>query len=782
MLPKIPYSMEKNKSVMIPIGNYNISSNFKPGDIADSYGISARKYPRLTTRKTRELVSEGDEILAMTVFQGEIVTVRDAGYGDAEIFVGDLGISLLPGDHKRWLAVINAKLVVYPDKIYIEKVDGDWVAGALGAIATSGGQKAIFTDNSIVFTPSFKAIQGYGGTLEDNIFSGNIVPKPIILPEGTYMFGKGGYIAPAKYYGMVTVTCENNIITIETEEGAPKLSGTFYCCPFDGGSYIVEDGKVSQDGDRYIVTGTPASEGSDDHAENLRCPLYYIRTSRPFYNVQTSKQISITDENNNVVVRGEVRINTGTAIGLSNTYHNSENEILSGAFTINYLGWQAEDIRQVSSEDVIYFGNAEKKYTVSNVTVEDDQFHITTRNSQVEDFECPIEKKLSIIKYTNCFANFKKGDAVVIKGSTFDSENEYGQKTAVSNDISFIIADKQNDVLYTSADTFTEHTYDANATVTIERRVPDLEFICERDNRLYGVNNAEKTIYVSALGDPTNMYAYEGVSTDSFAVAVGGEGNFTGCCNYGDSVLFLKEDKIYKLTGYTPGDFALYSYNVDGLDTGSERSLVVINEVLYYKGKNGIFAYTGGIPTLISGNFGDMMPLYFDAVAGTDGVSYYIALGNDDDMVRLFCYNTRLNLWTLEEITGDRITDFVRTPTGLYAADDNGRVYKMNALDDASDLEWMVQFVPFYETIEGKKTYSRLLMRAELPRGSYMIIEVRGDDGPWCEAGKIVGANKGIIPIRLPIARCDKFEIRLRGKGEFVLHDILREYHVGSEV
>ena len=63
-----------------------------------------------------------------------------------------------------------------------------------------------------------------------------------------------------------------------------------------------------------------------------------------------------------------------------------------------------------------------------------------------------------------------------------------------------------------------------------------------------------------------------------------------------------------------------------------------------------------------------------------------------------------------------------------------------------------------------------------------MIIEVRSDDGVWCEAGKIVGANKGIIPIHLPIARCDKFEIRLRGKGEFVLHDILREYHVGSEV
>ena len=307
--------------------------------------------------------------------------------------------------------------------------------------------------------------------------------------------------------------------------------------------------------------------------------------------------------------------------------------------------------------------------------------------------------------------------------------------------------------------------------------MPDLDFICERDNRLYGVNNAEKTVYVSALGDPTNMYAYEGVATDSFAVPMGGEGDFTGCCKYGESVLFFKEDKIYKLTGYTPADFAIDSYDVDGLQAGSYKSLVVINEVLYYKGKNGIFAYTGGIPTLISDNFGEH--IFSRAAAGTDGVSYYVSM-SEGGKDYLLSYNTRLRLWVRE---GDeRYYHFVRLSDGLYAADDQDAIYKLNASADVSDSEWMVQFVPFYETIEGKKTYSRLLMRAELPRGSYMIIEVRSDDGVWREAGKIVGANKGIIPIRLPIARCDKFELRLRGKGEFTIHDILREYHVGSEV
>jgi hypothetical protein len=315
--------------------------------------------------------------------------------------------------------------------------------------------------------------------------------------------------------------------------------------------------------------------------------------------------------------------------------------------------------------------------------------------------------------------------------------------------------------------------------ITIERKAPSLDFICEKDNRLYGVNNSEKTIYVSALGDPTNMYAYEGVSTDSFAVAVGGEGNFTGCCKYAESVLFFKEDKIYKLVGSYPAEFALYSYDVDGVENGSERSLVVINEVLYYKGKNGVFAYTGGIPSLISENFGERQ--FSDAAGGSDGVCYYLAAQDEKGTNKFLSFNTRLGIWVLENVGGDEIIDFVKTSAGLHYATSDGEVYKLHGAENVAE-NWMVQFVPFYETIEGKKTYSRLLMRAELPKGSYMIIEVRSDDGPWCEAGKIVGANKGIIPIRLPIARCDKFEIRLRGKGEFVLHDILREYHVGSEV
>ena len=54
--------------------------------------------------------------------------------------------------------------------------------------------------------------------------------------------------------------------------------------------------------------------------------------------------------------------------------------------------------------------------------------------------------------------------------------------------------------------------------------MPDLDFICESENRLWGCSNETRTIYASALGDPTNFFSYQGLSTDSYAVAVGSEG------------------------------------------------------------------------------------------------------------------------------------------------------------------------------------------------------------------------------------------------------------------
>ena len=80
----------------------------------------------------------------------------------------------------------------------------------------------------------------------------------------------------------------------------------------------------------------------------------------------------------------------------------------------------------------------------------------------------------------------------------------------------------------------------ASAPVTMERRVPDFDFVTEQGNRVWGCSRKENTIYACALGDPTNWYSYRGIASDSYAVSVGSDGAFTGAASCMGYVLFFR--------------------------------------------------------------------------------------------------------------------------------------------------------------------------------------------------------------------------------------------------
>ena len=316
-----------------------------------------------------------------------------------------------------------------------------------------------------------------------------------------------------------------------------------------------------------------------------------------------------------------------------------------------------------------------------------------------------------------------------------------------------------------------------NEPVTVMRKIPSLDYICEHENRLWGVSNADKTIYSSALGDPTNFYVYDGLSTDSYALAVGTEGEFTGCCKLSSSLLLWKENKLHKLLGSYPAEYRLYTYDIEGLQKGCHKSLQVINEVLYYAGVHGVYAYNGGLPSLVSSCFGDRS--MSNAVAGNDGDSYYLS-AHDGENQNLFVYETRSGLWVREDNT--KVVDFARVGRDLYLLDDKGDVWLANSRTDDTEMEWVAQFTPFYETIQGRKRHTKMLIRMELPVGSWMKVEVCFDGGNWREVGKLLGREQDSLPFQVPINRCDRFELRLGGCGPCTILGMALEYQVGSDV
>lgn len=359
---------------------------------------------------------------------------------------------------------------------------------------------------------------------------------------------------------------------------------------------------------------------------------------------------------------------------------------------------------------------------------------------------------------------FKAGDTIKISGASKAANNGHFTITEISA------------TTITIAGTLTAVSSDSN-TVTLSRDIPDLDFICESGNRLWGCCSADQTLYASALGDPTNFYTFMGLSTDSYSLGVGSEGAFTGCCKLTSSVLFWKETTLHKMLGDYPAEYSLATYNIEGLQEGCHKSLQVINEMLYYMGLHGVYAYSGGTPALISPNFGEHE--FTEAVGGNDGDSYYLSV-KEGGQNYLFVYETQQGLWVMEDTI--RCKAFTRIGKELYFADDGGSVWLADSGTDDPDIDWEVQLTPFYETIQGRKSYSKLLLRLELPKGSILNAEIRSDGGKWQHVGKIVGSECNVQNLRLAVGRCDKFELRLKGHGPCTILSLLRQFSVGSDV
>ncbi len=317
--------------------------------------------------------------------------------------------------------------------------------------------------------------------------------------------------------------------------------------------------------------------------------------------------------------------------------------------------------------------------------------------------------------------------------------------------------------------------------IRVSHDYPDLDYICAKDNRLWGFCNKTQTIYASALGLPMEFndfdYANHG-DLASYAVAVGSAGDVTAITAYSGAVLLWKENKLYKVLGNNPSEYAYYEYDVSGVQQGCHASQTVINEVLYFLGREGVYAYTGSVPQLVSTNLGTRR--FSGGVAGTDGRRYYISMRDDDSGEwGLYCYDTLRGLWLREDDT--EAAGFARLGKRLYMQSRSDNI--LYEIDGGGDerVKWSAEFAAFDETTLHRKRYTRIALRLELGEGTEAKVEIKEDNGLWRALRDVNGTSRGTASVPISPIRCDRLHVRISGEGFMTLRGVEREYVTKSE-
>ena len=327
-----------------------------------------------------------------------------------------------------------------------------------------------------------------------------------------------------------------------------------------------------------------------------------------------------------------------------------------------------------------------------------------------------------------------------------------------------------------------EADYVESRPVTVKRTVPDMDFLCTCNNRLWGCKG--DTVYSSKLGDPFNFNVFDSLSTDSWSVESGSPGEFTACGTYLGYPLFFKEDHIYKVYGSRPADFSLVDSMTLGVAKGSGNSLAIASEMLFYLSPQGAVCYSGGVPGSLSEPFGDLH--LKNGVGGAGQGKYYLSATDQKGEHHLFVYDTAHNIWHREDdlraayfapLCGGILCGTAEGDLIFHGEEDVPLTILGNGGTAEEEVNWCAEFGSFIMDSPEDKTIHRLKLRIILGENAEMQTEISCDGGEWCNLGS-VRKIKWMRSMEYPVIpqRCDSFRLRLSGKGEASLQSLTIEY------
>ncbi len=415
----------------------------------------------------------------------------------------------------------------------------------------------------------------------------------------------------------------------------------------------------------------------------------------------------------------------------------------------------------------------------------------------------PVATTYIRISGRNIAKNFKQWDGVKISGITaeFTSSKDLNDATSILYDLYHDEEeDGKNDYIVVVG--FSDTVQTQSEPLTLSRYMPDMDFIVESNNRLwgcrYGLNANGDTvneIYASKLGDFKNWNSYLGISTDSYTASCGTDGEWTGAISYLGYPLFFKENYMHKVYGNYPANYQIQSTPCRGVMKGAGKSLAIVNENLFYKSRNGVCMYNGSLPMEISQAFGKIKYSAVDeslsdklrngAVAGAFMNKYYISMKSEQDQTwNLFVYDTDYGMWHREDET--RVDQFCAGSDEMYYIDSKTKTIRTvcgSGKLDEDPIEWMVETGIMGMSYVTKKYVSKLIMRIAMEVGTRIMFYIQYDSmGEWEHVASVTGTSLRSFSYNVKPKRCDHFRLRIIGRGDAKIYSITKTIEQGSDL
>ena len=325
--------------------------------------------------------------------------------------------------------------------------------------------------------------------------------------------------------------------------------------------------------------------------------------------------------------------------------------------------------------------------------------------------------------------------------------------------------------------------------IKVTRKMPNMDFIIESENRLWGCRygvalNGEvvNEIYASKLGDFKNWNCFMGISTDSYAATVGTDGQFTGAITHLGYPLFFKENYIHKVYGNYPANYQIQTTACRGVQKGCERSLAIVNEVLFYKARSGVCYYDGSLPTEASSALGETA--YDNAVAGSLGNKYYISMSDAEGEYHLFVYDTLKGMWHREDDT--QAEAFCNCRGDLYFidhADNTIKAVRGTGVTETAPIKWQAVTGVIGTDSPDKKYISRMDVRMSLAVGARVSFYAEYDSsGEWEHLFTMDGVRLRTFAVPIRPQRCDHLRLKMIGNGDAKIYSICKTTEQGSDV